>query len=113
MSTQCLFYRSPYNSIYCSFIVKFYFCFCRMDIDVYMHRVNLNKQNIERIAFFWQQSFKSVKDSMIEIAVSDIPIVHKEKLFPFGSFCMFRFSYIAFYGNMGSVFLAWNQLFLI
>src|SRR5690606_8029703 len=62
-------------------IVKFDFCFGRVDIYVYVPWIDFDKQYIERKTVFSQQSFKCIHYRVIQVVASNEALIDKQELF--------------------------------
>ena len=105
------FYSSTNNSIHWSFIFKFYFSLCRMNIDINLGWINIYVQPVGCITFSWQQLFKSTGNSMMQVMILDESSVHKKYCSP-----------LVFLENSGlpmkpemesKLVSSWNQSFVI
>ena len=76
-----MFYRSTQNSIQGRFIVKFDFCFGRVNIDVYGIGWHLKVNKITRLRTVFQQTVVSCHHGMVQITAFYKAIIDEEKLF--------------------------------
>src|SRR5690606_20048290 len=83
--------------IYYSFIVKLHLLLSRMHVYIYTCGVYFQKEYINRISFFCNQSFECGADSMIEVGALDKSVIDKEELITSGARSSLRLTYVAFY----------------
>ncbi len=63
-------------------VVEFYFLLGRMHVDIYLYRIEIDKQRIEWKAVPRDHLRKSTHDGMIQVRTPDESVVHKKILVP-------------------------------
>src|SRR3989338_4295039 len=93
--------------------LKLDFCFGRMNVDIYLFRIDLQKQEIAWKRFPRKQLFKSRIHGVIKVSIPEKAVVDKEKLFTARFPGSFRFSYKSFNPNNVGTFSNRNQFIVV
>src|SRR5690606_2508928 len=113
MRTQCLFNGGPNHAVNGPFILELDFRFGRMDVDIDMGRIDVEKENIKRMLVWGYQRFIGIGYRMVQVIASYITVIYEKELIPPAFFSLLRLADISLDGYMGGLFTACNQLTLI
>ena len=110
---DCLPDGGHHDSINRPFVVEFYLCFGRVNIDVDVRGVDLDKQHIKRVVRIGDGSFVGPDHGVVQVIVFDVPVVDEKVLFVPRLPGRFGLANIAVHRYVGCFFVAGGELFAV